>query len=272
MHVSKPLERIGHEARALAAQGVKELIVIGQDTTYYGLDTAGDRQLDRVLRNLTQVEGIEWIRLMYAYPTKFPRQILKVFQESPKLCRYLDMPVQHIADNVLKSMRRGITGKSTRELLRDIKREVPGIGLRTTLIVGYPNESEADFEQLCEFVEEMQFHRLGVFTYSQEEGTTAFELGDPVPQALKEERLGRVMELQQRISEARNESLIGKELRVILDRREGEFMIGRTEWDAPEIDQEVFVREHPALAVGRMVHVRVTHFTEYDLYADCIER
>jgi ribosomal protein S12 methylthiotransferase len=270
-HVSKPIDRIVLEARSLAANGVKELILIGQDTTYYGLDLDGDRGLHRVLRELAQVEGIEWIRLMYAYPMKFPRQILDVFRESLKLCRYIDMPVQHVSDEVLKSMRRGITGRAVRELLLAIKETVPGIGLRTTLIVGYPNEREEDFEQLCGFVEEMKFHRLGVFAYSQEEGTTAFDLGDPVPQDVKEERLGRIMELQQRISEERNESLVGTELRVVLDRNEGEFMVGRTEWDAPEIDQEVFVRPLPGLSVGSFAHVKVTGCSEYDLYADCLE-
>lgn len=270
-HVSKPLENIVEEARLLAAKGVKELILIGQDTTYYGLDIDGQRRLDVVLRELTQVEGIEWIRLMYAYPTKFPREILDVFRESPKLCRYLDMPVQHVSDEVLKSMRRGITGRTTRELLRTIKESVPGIGLRTTLIVGYPNERDEDFQQLYDFVEEMKFHRLGVFSYSQEEGTTAFDLGDPVPKEVKDERLGRIMEVQQQISEARNESLVGSELKVLIDRSEGEFMVGRTEWDAPEIDQEVFVRALPGLDVGSFVRVKITEYAEYDLYADCLE-
>jgi ribosomal protein S12 methylthiotransferase len=270
-HVSKPLETIVEEAGLLAAKGVKELILIGQDTTYYGLDVDGRRRLDQVLRELVNVDGIEWVRLMYAYPTKFPGEILKVFQESPKLCRYLDMPVQHVSDEVLKSMRRGITGRTTRELLRNIKESVPGIGLRTTLIVGYPNEREEDFQQLYDFVEEIEFHRLGVFAYSQEEGTTAFALGDPVPKEVKDERLARVMELQQRISEARNESLVGSEVKVLIDRREGEFMVGRTEWDAPEIDQEVFVRPLPGLDVGSFAHVKITEFAEYDLYADCVE-
>lgn len=270
-HVSKPLVHIVREARLLGSQGVKELIVIGQDTTYYGLDLDGERGLGGVLRELSLVDGVEWIRLMYAYPTKFPKDILEVFKESPKLCRYLDMPVQHVADNVLKSMRRGITGRTTGELLRAIKEAVPGIALRTTLIVGYPNESEEDFRQLCDFVEEIKFHRLGVFTYSQEEGTTAFDLGDPIPKEVKDERLGRIMELQQQISEARNESLVGRSLKVLIDRMEGEFMVGRTEWDAPEIDQEVFVRPSPGLKVGSFAQVKVTEFAEYDLYADCLE-
>jgi ribosomal protein S12 methylthiotransferase len=271
-HVSKPLEHIVREARHLASLGVKELIVIGQDTTYYGLDLYGERQLDRLLRELAAIDGIEWIRLMYAYPSKFPKQILDVYRESPKICRYLDIPVQHAADDMLKSMRRGITNRAIRELLSEIKSGVPGIGLRTTLIVGYPNETADDFEKLFEFVGEMRFHRLGVFTYSQEEGTFAYDLGDPVPHELKEERRSRIMELQQGISEEHNESLVGSELRVLLDRADGEFFVGRTEWDAPEIDQEVYVTSTRHLAAGEFVDVKVTHFTEYDLFAECVKR
>jgi ribosomal protein S12 methylthiotransferase len=259
------------EARLLAAAGVKELIVIGQDTTFYGLDLYGERRLDRLLRELSAIDGIEWVRLMYAYPAKFPRNILDVYREVPALCRYLDIPVQHASDEVLKSMRRGMSGRALRELLLEIKSAVPNIGLRTTLIVGYPNETDDDFERLCEFVDEMKFHRLGVFTYSQEEGTFANDLGDPVPGDVKEERRGRIMELQQRISEERNESFVGKRLRVLLDREEDEFVVGRTEWDAPEIDQEVFVRRAPGLSAGNFVEVQVTHSTEYDLYAERVE-
>ncbi len=257
--------------RHLAARGVKELILIGQDTTYYGLDHFGERRLDQLLRELAAVEGIEWIRLMYAYPAKFPEKILDVYRESPKLCRYLDIPVQHASDEVLKSMRRGITNRALRHLLLDINRAVPDIALRTTLIVGYPNETQKDFEELCSFVEEMKFHRLGVFTYSQEEGTSAFEFGDPVPRDLKEERRERIMELQQRISQERNESLVGSAIRVLLDRREGEWFVGRSEWDAPEIDQEVYVQFAPGLAIGNFAHVKITDATEYDLSAVRVE-
>ena len=270
-HVSKPLERIGDETRRLASLGVKELIVIGQDTTSYGLDLYGDRVLDKLLREVALVDGIEWVRLMYAYPAKFPKKILEVFRENTKLCRYLDIPVQHASDEVLRSMRRGGTRRGLQELLLDIKDAVPDIGLRTTLIVGYPNERDQDFQELCDFVEEMKFHRLGVFTYSHEEGTTAFDLGDPIPHEVKEDRRAHVMELQQRISEEHNASLIGSKVRVLLDRNEGEFVVGRTEWDAPEIDQEVLVRAVPGLAVGSFVTVKVTDTTEYDLYADRVE-
>jgi ribosomal protein S12 methylthiotransferase len=271
LHVSKPLERIADETRGLVARGVKELIVIGQDTTYYGLDLYGDRVLDRLLREVAAVDGIEWVRLMYAYPTKFPKKILEVFRENPKLCRYLDIPVQHASDEVLKSMRRGGTRRGLQELLLEIKEAVPEIGLRTTLIVGYPNESEQDFQQLCDFVAEMKFHRLGVFTYSQEEGTTAFGLGDPIPHEVKEERRAHVMELQQQISEERNTSLIGTTVKVLIDRDDGEFFVGRTEWDAPEIDQEVLVRATPELRVGSFIMATVTDTTEYDLYAELVK-
>ena len=270
LHVSKPLTQIVTEAHHLAAKGVKELILIGQDTTYYGLDLQGGRQLDRLLRELAGIDGIEWIRLMYAYPTKFPKSILEVYRDYPKICRYLDMPVQHVADGVLKSMRRGMTNRALRELLSEIKTAVPGIGLRTTLIVGYPHESESDFEELCDFVEETKFHRLGVFTYSQEEGTTAYDLGDPVPNDVKEERRSRIMELQQRVSEERNESLIGSDLKVLIEKVEGELFVGRTEWDAPEIDQEVYVRSSSKLRIGSFVNAKVTHCTEYDLYAESV--
>ena len=269
-HVSKSLEQIADETHRLVAHGVKELILIGQDTTSYGLDRYGERNLDRLLREVAAVDGIEWVRLMYAYPTKFPKKILDVFRENPKLCRYLDIPVQHASDEVLKSMRRGGTSRSLRELLLEIKGAVPDIGLRTTLIVGYPNERDEDFRQLCDFVEEIRFHRLGVFSYSQEEGTTAFDLGDPVPSEVKEERRVHLMELQQKISVERNELLVGSTVKVLLDRNEGEFFVGRTEWDAPEIDQEVLVRTVPGLAVGTFVEARVTDTTEYDLYADVV--
>ena len=269
-HVSKSLEQIADETHRLVAHGVKELILIGQDTTSYGLDRYGERNLDRLLREVAAVDGIEWVRLMYAYPTKFPKKILDVFRENPKLCRYLDIPVQHASDEVLKSMRRGGTSRSLRELLLEIKGAVPDIGLRTTLIVGYPNERDEDFRQLCDFVEEIRFHRLGVFSYSQEEGTTAFDLGDPVPSEVKEERRVHLMELQQKISVERNELLVGSTVKVLLDRNEGEVFVGRTEWDAPEIDQEVLVRTVPGLAVGTFVEARVTDTTEYDLYADVV--
>jgi ribosomal protein S12 methylthiotransferase len=204
---------------------------------------------------------------MYTYPAKFPLDIIDSFNKCQKLCRYIDIPIQHCADNVLKSMRRGITQSATRELLMRLKNEIPNLALRTTLLVGYPNETEDDFKELCDFVEEMHFHRLGVFEYSQEEGTSAFVLGDPIQAEVKQERRARVMRLQKEISEQNNESLVGKTIKVLIDTKEGDFFIGRTEWDAPEIDQEVVVRSNQPLKSGTFKSVTVTDATEYDLFA-----
>lgn len=271
MHRTRPLEEVVTEARRLAAKGVKELILIGQDTTCYGLDLYGKRRLDTLLRQLSAIEGIEWIRLMYAFPGGFPTEILNVYRDSPKLCRYLDIPVQHASDGVLKSMRRGVTSRALRELLRTIREAVPDVALRTTLIVGFPTETEKDFEIICDFVKEMKFHRLGVFTYSQEEGTSAYDLGDPIPQEVKEERRDRIMQLQQEISHERNQELIGTKGMVLFDRCEGEFLVGRTQWDAPEIDQEVYVRQHDGLAPGNFATVQFVDATEYDVYGEIHE-
>ena len=270
LHRSKPLEEVLSEARSLASQGVKELIVIAQDSTYYGIDLYGKRRLPELLGELSSVDGIEWIRLMYAYPSKFPLEVLDAMQENPKICRYLDMPVQHASDDVLKSMRRGITNRATRELIATIKTRIPDIAMRTTLIVGYPNETEKDFDVLYDFVKNMQFHRLGVFTYSQEDGTSAHILGDPVSADVKEERKKAIMELQMEISEKRNKSLMGKKLRILVDRIEGGYAVGRTEWDAPEIDQEVFVRNNRNFVVGNFSDVRIVDAVEYDLYAEAV--
>jgi ribosomal protein S12 methylthiotransferase len=267
-HRSKPMQDVIHEASLLAQKGVKELIVIAQDTTYYGVDVDGKRQLATLLGELQAQDGIEWIRLMYAYPAKFPLNLIDAFQKYPKLCRYLDIPVQHVADGVLKSMRRGMTETSTRELLARLKHEIPRIALRTTLIVGYPNETEDDFKRLCDFVREVRFHRLGVFTYSKEEGTASYGLEDPVPEEVKNERLARIMEIQKEISREHNESLVGTTARVLIDSHDGEFFIGRTEWDAPEIDQEVFVHSARPLKTGTFHHVTVTDAMEYDIVAE----
>ncbi|OGU31790.1 MAG: ribosomal protein S12 methylthiotransferase RimO [Ignavibacteria bacterium GWA2_55_11] len=269
-HRTRPMEEVLNEARGLARKGVRELIIIGQDTTYYGLDTYGERRLHDLLGGLNAIDGIEWIRLMYAYPAKFPTDLIDAFHEYPKLCRYIDIPVQHASDRVLRSMRRGITQRGLRELLLTLKERISNVALRTTLIVGYPEETDEDFRVLTEFVKEMRFHRLGVFTYSQEEGTTAYGLGDPVPLSVKEERQAEIMEIQQSISQERNEALLGMNVRMMVDRHEGEFSIGRTEWDAPEIDQEVFVRHRTPLQQGNFYDVRITETTEYDLYGDVV--
>ncbi|MBM4159573.1 MAG: 30S ribosomal protein S12 methylthiotransferase RimO [Ignavibacteria bacterium] len=267
-HRTRPLEEVVGEAQRLADKGVKELILIGQDTTYYGVDRYGERRLETLLRRVTTIGGIEWIRLMYAFPAKFPMGILNVYCESPKLCRYLDIPVQHASDDVLRSMRRGVTRRATRELIQSIREKLPDIALRTTLIVGYPNETERDYEILCDFVSQMKFHRLGVFTYSQEDGTAAYDLGDPIPKEVKEARRDGIMQLQQGISLERNQSLIGSTVNVLFDRREGDFLVGRTEWDAPEIDQEVYVTSSNGLSEGSIASVRVVDATEYDLFGE----
>lgn len=265
-HVSRPIDEIVSEVRLLAAKGVKEIIVIGQDTTYYGLDTDGRRRLPEVLEQIAGVEGIQWVRLMYAYPAKFPLEVLDVMADNPRICKYIDIPVQHVADPVLKAMRRGISSRVLRGLLRTIRDRVPGVALRTTLIVGHPTETERAFRELLDFVREEQFHRLGVFTYSLEEGTSGYSLGDPVPPAEKEARRNAVMELQQDISLARNERLVGKTLRVLIDRWEDGRFVSRTEHDAPEIDNEVFVEGSWPLAIGQFCDVDIQSVSEYDVY------
>ena len=266
-HRSKPINEIVLEARLLAEKGVKELIVIAQDTTYYGMDLYGKRRLAILLGELNALDGIEWIRLMYTYPAKFPHDVIEAFHRYPKLCRYIDIPIQHSSDVVLKSMRRGMTERSTRDLLLRLKSNVPDVALRTTLIVGYPSETEDDFKILCDFVREMRFHRLGVFTFSAEEGTPAYGLGDSISEEVKQERLATVMEIQKEISEHHNKSLIGKKVKILIDSRDGDFFIGRTEWDAPEIDQEVLVRCSQPLKVGTFHEGTITDAVEYDVYA-----
>lgn len=267
-HVSRPFNNIVSESKRLAERGVKELIIIGQDTTYYGLDLYGERQLAKVLRTLCKIDELEWIRLMYTYPAGFPKDLFSVMRENPKICRYIDIPFQHISDPVLHSMRRGITSGAIRDLISTMKSEIPDIAIRTTLIVGYPNETEKDFQELLDFVRETRFHRLGVFTYSHEEGTTAANLGDLIPQKVKEERQAAIMALQQEISEERNQEMIGKTVRVLIDRKDDEFFVGRTEWDAPEIDQEVFVASKRELSPGSFVDILINDGTEYDLYGE----
>jgi ribosomal protein S12 methylthiotransferase len=264
-YVSRPLDEILDEAKRLAAGGVKELVVIGQDTTYYGVDRDGHRSLPDVLAALGDVEGIEWVRLMYSYPARFPLGVLDVIAQHPHICKYIDIPVQHASDGVLKSMRRGISRRSLQDLLSEIRERVPDIALRTSLIVGYPSEGEKEFAELLEFVREMRFERLGVFAYSWEDGTSAYPLGDPVPPKEKERRRATVMELQQEISSDRNEGLLGRRLKVLVDRKDGEFYVGRTEHDAPEIDNEVVVRTERSLSVGTFYEVEIVEAYEYDL-------
>ena len=266
-HISKPVERVVLEAQRLAALGVKELILIAQDSTYYGLDLYGKRVLARLLDELSAIDDIEWIRLMYAFPTGFPVDILEKIHSIPKVCKYLDMPVQHVADPVLTSMRRGITSVKLRQLISDIRSAVPGIALRTTFIVGYPNEGEKEFEELLQFIQETKFDRLGVFTYSQEEGTTAFPLGDPIPQEVKEERRRRIMEAQRTISLEKNQRLVGTSVHVLVDEKQDENAIGRTEFDAPEVDNEVIIHSAKDVSIGQFADATIVDAEEYDLFA-----
>ncbi len=263
-HLSRPEEEILDEARRLAEGGVKELVVIGQDTTLYGEDRGGKRRLGDLLGHLAGLPGIEWVRLMYAYPAKFPLDLLDVMSQHPKICKYLDLPLQHVSEGVLRSMRRGMSRRTLHELVDAIRQRVPGIALRTTFIVGYPSEGEAEFEELVDFVRVARFERLGVFSYSLEDGTAAYPLGDPIPFEEKERRRARLMEVQKDISEERNSSLIGRTVRVLIDRQEGDQYIGRTEHDAPEVDNEVFVRSSSPLVAGTFCDVDIVEAYEYD--------
>lgn len=268
-HVSKPMEALVKEAQHLAAGGTKELVIIAQDSTYYGLDLYNERKLAGLLTRLSEVEGIEWIRLHYAFPAGFPEDVLEVMANNPKVCRYVDIPLQHISDNILKSMRRGTTKTKTYKLLEDMRGRVPGIAIRTTLITGYPGETEADFEELCQFVRDVRFDRLGVFTYSHEENTHAFKLKDDVPEDVKKERAETIMEIQREISDELNAEKIGKTFRVLFDKTEGGYFVGRTEFDSPDVDNEVLVpTEGNYVRMGDFADVRITDASDYDLYGE----
>lgn len=270
-HVSTPIEQLVKNAQSLAAQGVKELILIAQDLTYYGLDIYKKRNLAELLRNLSDVEGIEWIRLHYAFPTGFPEDVLEVMRERDNICNYIDIPLQHISDSVLKSMRRGTTKAKTNALIKKFRAQVPNLAIRTTLIVGYPGETQEDFEEMLKWVEESRFDRLGAFTYSHEENTHAFNLVDDVPQKVKEERAERIMDIQSAISFELNQEKVGKEFKVLIDRVEGEYFIGRTEYDSPEVDNEVLIsKKDHFVRVGDFVQVKIKAADHFDLYADPI--
>ncbi len=268
-HISVPMEELVAEAEGLAAQGVKELIVIAQDTTYYGIDLYGRRALADLLRRLCRIDGIEWIRLHYAYPAHFPDDVIEVLRDEPKMCPYLDIPLQHIADSQLKAMRRGINGAETRALVRRLRKEVPGIAIRTTLIVGYPGETECDFQELIDFVRETRFERLGVFAYCEEEGTySALHLKDDISEEEKQRRIDTIMSLQREISLENNQQRVGHIEPVIIDRIEGEYAVGRTRHDSPEVDDEVLVSSSEPLTPGTILQVRITAADDYDLYGE----
>ena len=265
-HNSTPIEELVKQAKHLASDGVKELILIAQDLTYYGLDLYKKRSLADLLRSLVKVEGIEWIRLHYAFPTGFPEDVLEVIREESKICNYLDIPLQHISDSILKSMRRGTTQKKTTSLIKKIRERVPGIILRTTLIVGYPGETEEDFEILKNWVKEMRFERLGCFTYSHEENTHAFKLHDNVPEEVKQERSNIIMDIQSQISWENNQACVGKIFRCLIDRKEGLNFVGRTFMDSPDVDNEVLIDAKKFyLKSGEFVNIKITEATDYDL-------
>tara|TARA_X000000950_G_scaffold39392_5_gene42334 strand:- start:12383 stop:13705 length:1323 start_codon:yes stop_codon:yes gene_type:complete len=266
-HRSTPIEELVLRAEKLAQNGVKELLLIAQDLTYYGLDLYKKRRLADLLLALVKVEGIEWIRLHYAFPTGFPMEVIEVMKREPKICNYLDIPLQHISDNILKSMRRGTTKQKTTDLIRDIRKILPEIAIRTTLIVGYPGETVEDFEILKHWVREMRFERLGCFTYSHEENTYAYELKDDLPQEIKQERANEIMKIQSEISWEQNQKKVGKTYRCVIDRKQGDYFVGRTEIDSPDVDNEVLIdAKKYYLKTGDFANVEIFEATDFDLY------
>ena len=270
-HISTPIDDLVTEAEKLAAKGVKELILIAQDITYYGLDLYKKRALADLLRALVKVEGIEWIRIHYAFPTGFPMDVLEVMKTEPKICNYLDIPLQHVSNKILTSMKRGTTQEKTTKLLNKFREAVPEMAIRTTLIVGYPGETEEDFQALKEFVKAMRFERLGCFTYSHEENTTAYELADDVPEEVKLQRANEIMELQSQISWELNQEKVGKTFRCLIDRKEGNYFVGRTEYDSPDVDNEVLIdaKKH-YVKIGDFTDVKIIEAADYDLYGEPI--
>ena len=270
-HKSTPIPNLVNEARMLAAKGVKELILIAQDLTYYGIDLYKKRKLSELMTKLSEVEGIEWIRIHYAFPTAFPEDVLDVIKNNTKVCTYMDIPLQHISDDLLKSMRRGTSMKKTKNLIKKFREDVPGITIRTSLIVGYPGETEQNFQELLDFVQESKFDRLGVFTYSHEENTHAYKLEDNVPDEVKHQRAEEIMDLQSSISYKLNQKRIGKIYKVLFDRKEGEYFIGRTEFDSPDVDNEVIVSAKDFyLRIGDFANIKITKADHYDLYGDVV--
>lgn len=267
-HKSVPMESVVAEAENLAAQGVKELIVVAQDTTFYGVDLYGERKLAELLRRLAAIDGVEWIRLHYTYPTGFPDEVIEVMRDEPKICKYIDMPLQHISDRQLSGMKRGIDKKRTIELIEKIRREIPDVAIRTTMLIGFPGETDEDFAELMEFVRDYKFERLGVFPYSEEEGTPSAEMQDDVPDEVKQKRIDTIMELQRNISLDANVKKVGGQFRVMVDRREGEYYIARSQYDSPEVDQEILIPVSANINPGEFCDVVVTACEEYDLYAE----
>lgn len=270
-HISIPMETLICEAEKLAAAGVKELLVIAQDTTFYGIDIYGERKIAELMRRLAAIDGIEWIRLHYAYPSQFPLELIDVMKSEPKICNYIDIPFQHISDRQLEMMRRQTTKEQTQNLIDTLRREIPDIAIRTTLIVGHAEESVAEFNELLEFVKQNRFERLGVFPYSEEEGTfSAANFKDNVSQKTKDARAEHIMKIQEQISLENNEKLIGKVLKVIIDREEGEYFVGRSQYDSPEVDNEVYVSSNESLKVGSFYDVKIVSSQQYELFAETI--
>ena len=270
-HVSKSIEQLVAEIKGLVRNGTKEVMLIAQDSTYYGLDLYGERKLADLLKHVSDIDGLEWIRLHYAFPSQFPMDVIPVMAERSNICKYLDIPVQHATDNMLKIMRRGITRKRTEELLDKLRAGIPGLALRTTLLLGHPGETDAEFEALYDFVKNQRFDRLGVFTYSHEENTHAYTLEDDVPAEVKEQRAAAMMELQMGISEEKNAQKMGKTLKVLFDRLEGEHFVGRTESDSPEVDNEVWVEsKNNYVRMGDFANVKITGYGPYDLHGEIV--
>ena len=266
-HISKPIEELVQEAKILAAKGTKELLLIAQDSTFYGLDIYKERKLASLMEQLCTVDGIEWIRLHYAFPSGFPLDVLDVMQRENKICKYLDIPLQHASDSMLKSMRRGITSDKTRALLDTVRNKIPNIAIRTTFISGDPGETEQDHETLIRFLEELRFERVGVFTYSHEENTHAYTLNDDVDETTKQRRLDELMQVQQNISDSINQKKIGKSFKTLFDRKEGNYFVGRTEYDSPEVDNEVLVDANENyVRVGDFANIKITSAEAFDLY------
>ncbi|MBS1571589.1 MAG: 30S ribosomal protein S12 methylthiotransferase RimO [Bacteroidetes bacterium] len=270
-HISTPIENLVKEAQNLAAKGVKELILIAQDLTYYGLDLYKKRALGDLLKALVKVEGIEWIRLHYAFPTGFPEDVLEIIKSEPKVCNYLDIPLQHINDDILKRMKRGTSHEKTTKLLAEFREKVPNMAIRTTLIVGFPGETEEKFEELKNWVIEQRFDRLGCFTYSHEENTGAYQYEDDVPEEVKEQRVEEIMEIQQQISFEKNQEKIGKTYKCIFDRKEGNYFVGRTEFDSPDVDNTVLVpAENTYISIGEFVNIKINSAEDFDLYGEIV--
>jgi len=270
-HISKPIEDLVFETKNLVKQGVKEIMLIAQELTYYGLDIYKKRSLPELLHRLAEVEGLEWIRLHYAYPSKFPLEIIEAVKAHPKICNYLDMPLQHASDSVLQNMKRQITRAETEELIVNIRNILPEIAIRTTMLVGFPGETEKDIEELKQFITQQRFERLGVFTYSHEEGTSGYQLIDDVSEELKQQRASEIMTVQQTISDELNQAKIGKTFKVLIDRKEGENYIGRTEYDSPEVDNEVIIdATENYLRVGDFANIKITNASDFDLYGHLI--